>query len=58
MAKNNNRILIAKPDSDGHDYGTKVVALGLRNAGMEVIYSDRKKEKDKRASAGHKEMKW
>jgi len=33
------RILIAKPDLDGHDRGAKVVALALRDAGMEVIYS-------------------
>lgn len=33
------RILIAKPDLDGHDRGAKVVALSLRDAGMEVIYS-------------------
>ena len=33
------RILIAKPGLDGHDKGAKVVALALRDAGMEVIYS-------------------
>ena len=33
------RILVAKPDLDGHDRGAKVVALALRDAGMEVIYS-------------------
>ncbi len=33
------RVLIAKPDLDGHDRGAKVVALALRDAGMEVIYS-------------------
>ena len=33
------RILIAKPDLDGHDRGAKVVALALRDAGMEVIYT-------------------
>jgi len=30
--------LIAKPGLDGHDRGAKVVARGLRDAGMEVIY--------------------
>jgi len=30
--------LIAKPGLDGHDRGVKVVARGLRDAGMEVIY--------------------
>ena len=33
------RILIAKPELDGHDRGAKVVALALRDVGMEVIYS-------------------
>ncbi|OQY00821.1 MAG: methylmalonyl-CoA mutase [Desulfobacteraceae bacterium 4572_130] len=33
------KILIAKPGLDGHDKGAKIVALALRDAGMEVIYS-------------------
>ena len=33
------RILIAKPGLDGHDRGAKVITLGLRNEGMEVIYT-------------------
>ena len=33
------RVLIAKPGLDGHDRGAKVIARGLRDAGMEVIYS-------------------
>jgi len=32
------RVLIAKPGLDGHDRGAKVIAQGLRDAGMEVIY--------------------
>jgi methylmalonyl-CoA mutase C-terminal domain/subunit len=32
-------VLVAKPGLDGHDRGAKVVARGLRDAGMEVIYS-------------------
>lgn len=32
------RVLIAKPGLDGHDRGAKVVARGLMDAGMEVIY--------------------
>ncbi len=32
------RILIASPGLDGHDRGAKVVALALKDAGMEVIY--------------------
>jgi methylmalonyl-CoA mutase C-terminal domain/subunit len=33
------RILIAKPGLDGHDRGAKVIALALRDAGFEVIYT-------------------
>ena len=33
------RILVAKPGLDGHDRGAKIVALALRDAGMEVVYS-------------------
>ena len=32
------RVIVAKPGLDGHDRGAKVVARGLRDAGMEVIY--------------------
>jgi len=38
MASKKIRILIAKPGLDGHDRGVKVLAQGLRDAGMEVIY--------------------
>ena len=33
------RVLVAKPGLDGHDRGAKVVAMALRDAGMEVIYT-------------------
>ena len=33
------KILVAKPGLDGHDRGAKVVALALKEAGMEVIYT-------------------
>jgi len=33
------RVLVAKPGLDGHDRGAKIVARGLRDAGMEVIYT-------------------
>jgi methylmalonyl-CoA mutase C-terminal domain/subunit len=33
------RVLIAKIGLDGHDRGAKVITLGLRNEGMEVIYT-------------------
>src|SRR5437879_3182740 len=32
------RVLVAKVGLDGHDRGVKIVARGLRDAGMEVIY--------------------
>lgn len=37
------RILVAKVGLDGHDRGAKVVAAGLRDAGMEVIYTGLRK---------------
>ena len=33
------RILVGKPGLDGHDIGAKIIALTLRNAGAEVIYT-------------------
>jgi methylmalonyl-CoA mutase C-terminal domain/subunit len=33
------RILIGKPGLDGHDIGAKIIALTLRKAGAEVIYT-------------------
>ena len=33
------RVLLAKIGMDAHDQGIKVVAAGLRDAGMEVIYT-------------------
>ena len=33
------RVLIAKVGLDGHDRGAKLVAMALRDAGMEVIYT-------------------
>ncbi|MBA3009281.1 MAG: cobalamin B12-binding domain-containing protein [Proteobacteria bacterium] len=37
--ENKIRVLIAKPGLDGHDKGAKIVALALRDAGFEVIYT-------------------
>ncbi len=42
MAQKNGRkirVLVGKPGLDGHDRGAKVVALALKDAGMEVIYT-------------------
>ena len=40
------RILIGKPGLDGHDIGAKIVALTLRNAGAEVIYTGLRRSPD------------
>ncbi len=40
------RILVAKPGLDGHDIGAKIIALALRDAGAEVIYSGLRKTPD------------
>lgn len=39
MSLKGKRILIAKPGLDGHDVGAKVIALALRDAGADVIYT-------------------
>ena len=39
MAERKIRVLVGKPGLDGHDRGAKVVALALKEAGMEVIYT-------------------
>ncbi|MFA4909546.1 MAG: cobalamin B12-binding domain-containing protein [Desulfobacteria bacterium] len=36
------KVLIAKPGLDGHDRGAKVLSFGLRDQGMEVIYTGRR----------------
>lgn len=33
------RVVVAKIGLDGHDRGAKVIARGMRDAGMEVIYT-------------------
>ncbi|MGE0336326.1 MAG: cobalamin-dependent protein, partial [Gammaproteobacteria bacterium] len=43
MSLKGRRILIAKPGLDGHDVGAKVIALALRDAGAEVIYTGLRK---------------
>jgi methylmalonyl-CoA mutase C-terminal domain/subunit len=40
------RVLIAKPGLDGHDVGAKIIALALRDAGAEVIYTGLRKAPD------------
>lgn len=36
------RIMLAKAGLDGHDRGVRVVAMGLRDANFEVIYTGRR----------------
>jgi len=38
MMENKIRVLVSKIGLDGHDRGSKVIAYGLRDAGLEVIY--------------------
>jgi len=33
------RVVVAKPGLDGHDRGARVISMGLRDAGFEVIYT-------------------
>ncbi len=40
------RVLIAKIGLDGHDVGARVVARGLLDAGMEVIYTGLRRTKE------------
>jgi len=49
------RVLIAKPGLDGHDLGAKYVARGLRDAGMEVIYTGLQQTADQIAAAAIQE---
>ena len=43
MADKKIKVLVAKPGLDGHDRGAKVVARGLKEAGMEVVYTGLRK---------------
>lgn len=49
------RVLIAKPGLDGHDRGARVVARGLRDAGMEVIYTGIRQTPERIAQAALQE---
>ena len=46
MSLRGKRFLIAKPGLDGHDVGAKVIALALRDAGADVIYTGLRKSPD------------
>jgi methylmalonyl-CoA mutase C-terminal domain/subunit len=49
------RVLIAKIGLDGHDVGARVVARGLLDAGMEVIYTGLRRTPEQVASAAIEE---
>jgi len=49
------RVLVAKVGLDGHDRGAKVIARGLRDAGMEVIYTGLHQTPDSVVSAAVQE---
>ncbi len=49
------RVLLAKPGLDGHDRGAKVVALALRDAGIEVIYTGLHQEVERIAAVARAE---
>jgi len=55
MNTRNIKILIAKPGLDGHDRGAKIIALALRDAGMEVIYTGLHQQVEKIVSAAIQE---
>lgn len=43
MSIKGKRVLLGKPGLDGHDVGAKVIALTLRDAGADVIYTGLRK---------------
>ena len=49
------RVLIGKPGLDGHDKGARTVAMALKNAGMEVIYTGRHQTVDQIINAAIQE---
>jgi methylmalonyl-CoA mutase C-terminal domain/subunit len=49
------KVLLAKPGLDGHDRGLKVVAMGLRDAGAEVVYLGMRKTVEQILTAASEE---
>ncbi|MFC1952371.1 cobalamin B12-binding domain-containing protein [Chloroflexota bacterium] len=49
------KVLIAKPGLDGHDRGAMVVVEGLKDEGMEVIYTGRRQTPEMIAAAAVQE---
>lgn len=50
------KVLIAKPGLDGHDRGAKVLTLGLRDAGMETVYTGLRQTPEMVAEAAAREQ--
>ncbi len=55
MSLKGKRILIAKPGLDGHDVGAKIIAMVLRDAGAEIIYTGLRKTPEAIARAAVEE---
>ncbi len=49
------RVLVAKPGLDGHDRGALLVALALREAGIEVVYGGLRQRPEQIASVARDE---
>lgn len=49
------RVLVAKPGLDGHDRGAKILALALRDEGMETIYTGLRQTPEKIVQAAIQE---
>lgn len=43
MGKGKIKVLIAKPGLDGHSRGARILTLGLRDEGMDVVYTGLRK---------------
>lgn len=50
------KVLVAKPGLDGHDRGAKVLTMGLREDGMEAIYTGLRQTPEMIAQAALKEQ--
>ena len=49
------KVLIAKPGLDGHDRGAKILTMGLREEGMETVYTGLRQTPEMIAQATRKE---
>lgn len=49
------KVLVAKPGLDGHDRGAKVLTMGLREEGMDVVYTGLRQTPEMIVQAAKKE---